>query len=59
MVGTVIKSGEDEQPIGVASLLNVKRYQELEAMHQIKAHLIRCSSNSAAKEHLLPVLFAA
>lgn len=56
VVGTVIKSGEDEQPIGVASLLNVKRYQSLEAMQQIKAHLIRCCSDGAAKEHLLPAL---
>lgn len=59
VVGTVIKSGEDEQPIGVASVLNVKRYQDLEAMQQIKAHLIRSCAKSAAKEQFLPVLFGA
>lgn len=55
VVGTVIKSGEDEQPIGVTSLLNVERYQDLEAMQQIKAHLISCS-DAVSRELLLPAL---
>lgn len=56
IVGTVVKSGEDEQPIGVASLLNVKRYGDLEAMQQIKAHLIRSCADAATREKLLPAL---
>lgn len=51
----MVKSGEGEQPIGLASLLNMRRYRGLDALQQIRQHLIKSCSDAAIRELLLPV----
>lgn len=48
----MVKSGEDEEPIGVVSPLNLRRYAQLEALQQVKAHLVRHCDSARAKEQL-------
>lgn len=38
-VGTVVKTGEDEDPVAVMTVLNTQRYKQLECMQQIRAFL--------------------
>lgn len=54
-MGTVVKSGEDEDPIGVVSPLNLHRYRDLEALQQIGAHLEQHCSNAEVKQQLYAV----
>ena len=51
----MVKSGEDEEPIGVASALSLRRYGSLEALKQIKAHLLQHCEDAAAKQQLQEV----
>ena len=46
-VGTVVKSGDHGDPVGVLSVLNTKRYEALQSLKEIKAYLLRhCKSDS-------------
>lgn len=54
-VGTVVKSGEDEDPIGVVSPLNLQRYRDLEAVQQIGQHLVEHCSDAKHKQQLSTV----
>ena len=54
-VGTVVKSGEDEDPIGVASVLNLHRYRDLECLQQIAAYLTEHCSDTKLKQQLTAV----
>lgn len=51
-VGTVLKTAEDEDPIGVATVLNLKRHSKLEALKQIKEFLMRSTKESAMKSNI-------
>lgn len=55
-VGTVVKSGEDEDPIGVVSPLNLQRYRDLEALQQIGQHLLEHCSDAKRKQQLSTAL---
>lgn len=48
----MVKSGEDEDPIGVASVLNLHRYRDLECLQQIAAYLTEHCSSSKLKLQL-------
>ena len=50
-----MKSGEDEDPIGVASVLNLHRYRDLECLQQIAAYLTEQCSDAKLKLQLTAV----
>jgi protein BCP1 len=54
-VGTVVKSGEDEDPIGVASVLSLHRYRDLNCLQQISAHVVQHCSDAKLKQQLTSV----
>lgn len=46
-VGTVVKSGDHGEPIGVFSALNTQRYRDLQCLKEIKTYLSKnCKSQS-------------
>lgn len=45
-----MKSGEDEDPIGVASVLNLHRYRDLDCLQQIAAYLTEHCSDTKLKQ---------
>jgi BCCIP len=47
-----VKSGEDEDPIGVASVLNLHRYRDMECLQQISAYLTKHCTDTKLKQQL-------
>ena len=46
-VGTIVKSGDHGEPIGVLSALNTQRYKDLQCLKEIRTYLTRnCKAES-------------
>jgi hypothetical protein len=57
-VGTVVRTAEDEAPVGVMSVLNLRTYTALPALAQTLAHL-KAKADAATKPALEAALSAA
>jgi hypothetical protein len=55
LVGTVIKCGEDDDPIGVCTVLNLRQHSKLKALEELKAFLLAHCPDDASKEALTEV----
>lgn len=49
-VGTVVKTGEDDDPIAVMTALNIQRYHDLQCFKEIHAFILGKLSDSAAQD---------
>ena len=46
-VGTIVKSGDHGEPIGVLSVLNTQRYKDLQCLKEIRIYLTKnCKAKS-------------
>ena len=54
-VGTVVKSADGSDPIGLLSVLNTQRYKDLGALAQIRNYLIQNCTNNETKTALQQV----
>ncbi|KAL2635321.1 hypothetical protein R1flu_006800 [Riccia fluitans] len=51
-VGTVLKTSEDENPIGVLTVLNLARYKDQRSMHDIHRYLLENCCVKSVRERL-------
>ena len=49
-MGTILKTADDENPIGMVSVLNLKRYAKLESLQQVKRFLLSKVKDQAMKD---------
>lgn len=54
-VGTVVRTGEDEDPIGVMTVLNTLQHQQQAFMSQIKNFMLARCKDTAVKEKMKKV----
>lgn len=54
-VGTVVRTGEDDDPIAVMTVLNTQQHGKAAFMQQIKSHMLDKCSDAAAKQQLSKV----
>lgn len=54
-VGTVVRTGEDEDPIGVMTVLNTQQHKQQPFMGQIKQYVLGKCKDAAVKEKLSKV----
>ena len=54
-MGTVIKCGEDDDPIGVCTVFNLKQHSHLKSLAELKSFLLARCSNDSCKEALKKV----
>jgi hypothetical protein len=54
-VGTVVRTGEDEDPIAVMTVLNTQQHSKAAYMQQIKQHMLAHCKDAAVKEQLTKV----
>lgn len=54
-MGTVVKAGEEEDPIGVLTVLNTQRYRALESLKQIRNFLEKNCADESKKAAILNV----
>lgn len=51
-VGTIVKSGDHGDPVGVLTVLNTNRYKSLKFMLDIKAYLLKHCKLPSTKQDL-------
>jgi len=54
-VGTVVRTGEDEDPIGVMTVLNTHQHKQQPFMQQIRQYMVDKCSEAAAKDAIIKV----
>jgi hypothetical protein len=54
-VGTVVRTGEDEDPIAVMTVLNTQQHKQAGYMQQIKAHMMDNCKDAAVKQQISKV----
>ncbi len=54
-VGTVIKCGEDDDPIGVCTVFNLKQHSHLKSLSELKSFLLPRCLDDSCKESLQKV----
>lgn len=54
-VGTVVKAGDEEDPIGLLTVLNTRYYSELQSLLQIRDFLLQHCPNEEVKTALQAV----
>ena len=54
-VGTVVRTGEDDDPIAVMTVLNTQQHSKTGFMQQIKEHMLSKCKDAATKQQLSKV----
>ena len=51
-VGTVVKSGDHGEPVGVLTVLNTHRYKALQCLKEIKSYILKNCKSAEKKASL-------